>query len=123
MNMFVNGTNNQTWSFYVSQAGSSGNLGTSNQAFFAKDFNLVAADNPLRTDANNTYIFQIQNYANSSTYKKIDAVSTYAKSGGTRVISANFGMFVTNTAVSSITINENSSGTFSTGTVLLYGVK
>jgi hypothetical protein len=75
------------------------------------------------SDANNTWVVNFFRYASTSTYK------TYSMIGGcTTNTPADYKLFSngyvkSNSAISSITIGSEGGNTFSTGTVLVYGVK
>ena len=81
------------------------------------DFNIT------RTDANNHFVFNIYDYANTTRFKAMDVNGQYRQTSvtGGRAISGG-GSFATNSAITSLVI-LNTGGNWSTGTVLLYGVK
>ena len=84
----------------------------------------VTADQPLYTSANNVWMFQIDNYASTTGRKAVFARGGYVSTNASpsqRPLNC-IGSIETNTAISSLTFT-NSGGNFSTGTVLLYGVK
>jgi len=72
-----------------------------------------------RTDANNAFTFTISNYASSSNYKPITSHGIYS---GSSYQAWAAGGYFSNTAITSL-VFVNSGGNFSSGTVLLYGVK
>jgi hypothetical protein len=84
--------------------------------------NLAFDSNPTRTDANNFWIFEIDNYSSTTTYKQFSSTGSYISSTNRSVVNTS-GVWASNTAISSLVISQDSGGTFSTGTVLLYGVK
>ena len=73
---------------------------------------------PLRTNANNSANFLISNYASSTSYKNM----TWSFCYNTEDVNFGSNAYFANTAITSLTFS-NSGGSFSTGTVLLYGVK
>jgi hypothetical protein len=75
------------------------------------------------TDANNIFVWNFFNYASSTRYKAFQGTYGYARNTtGILTGGVSNGVFRSNTAISSFVLSP-SSGTFSTGTVLLYGVK
>jgi hypothetical protein len=76
-----------------------------------------------RTNANNSYCVQINNYANATNYKSINTYGTFQEEySGQRFGLIYGGGIETNSAITSL-VFSNSGGDLSTGTVLLYGVK
>jgi hypothetical protein len=73
---------------------------------------------PSRTNANNSANFLISNYASSTSYKNM----TWSLCYNTEDVNFGSSAYFSNTAITSLTFT-NSGGSFSTGTVLLYGVK
>ena len=73
---------------------------------------------PSRTNANNSANFLISNYASSTSYKNM----TWSLCYNTEDVNFGSNAYFSNTAITSLTFT-NSGGSFSTGTVLLYGVK
>lgn len=90
-------------------------------SLFNNDYlRLSAGFSLLRTNANNAWSVQIDNYTSTTSYKPIlmygngeTTSAGPAKSG--------FGNYQSNTAITSL-VFSNSGGNLSTGTVLLYGV-
>jgi hypothetical protein len=77
----------------------------------------------LRTNANNVFTCNIYDYANTSHYKTIDWVGSFEDTGNTfRTRCLGGGAVLDNGAITSL-VFANPGGNFSTGTVLLYGVK
>jgi len=78
---------------------------------------------PTRTSANNQWSFMIENYANTSYYKSFYCNGAWVRNSGANYagMSGGGGVNLT-TAVTSLNF-ANDGGNFSTGTVLLYGVK
>jgi hypothetical protein len=95
--------------------------GTAIQTITANVFFLMtsAVAAVSRTNANNVWVFTIDNYASAANYKAVSSHGTY--NGGAQPAFA-FGGYFANTAVTSLTF-ANDGGNLSTGTVLLYGVK
>jgi hypothetical protein len=76
----------------------------------------------LRTSASNTIALIINNYDSSTAFKPFQAYGYY-QSGASNTSSFNLaGGYKSNTAITSL-VFSNAGGNFSTGTVLLYGVK
>jgi len=75
-----------------------------------------------KTNANNISWFEIKNYASSTNYKAFTSGGTYTStsSGSTTWFSS--GGVKTNSAITSILFQNTGGGSFSTGTILLYGV-
>jgi|688.fasta_scaffold371198_3 hypothetical protein len=73
------------------------------------------------TSSLNAWAITISNYA-SATYKPIHAAGGYVNESGSTGGLSNTGYFQSTTAISSLKFTT-SGGTFSTGTVLIYGVK
>jgi hypothetical protein len=76
----------------------------------------------LRTDANNSYVLKIYNYASSTTYKNFDHTLIGLDGNSTNYAQSFQGGYYSNSAVTSI-VFSNSGGNWSTGTVKIYGVK
>jgi hypothetical protein len=75
----------------------------------------------LRTDANNCWVLNIDNYTSTTSRKAFNAYGTYIQSASTEGSINVSGGYDENTAISSL-VFSNSGGNLSTGTVLLYGV-
>jgi hypothetical protein len=84
--------------------------------------NLGLNEYPLRTNANNVWVFQIDNYASTTSYKICDWSAGAVYAGTLPLTVMGSCLIKTNSAISSI-VFSNSAGNLSTGTVLLYGVK
>ena len=80
------------------------------------------ANHPDRTSTNNVYALTIYNYASTTAFKPIQWSGCYQQSGAINRRITGGGGFRSNTAVSSI-LFANAGGNFSSGTVLIYGVK
>jgi hypothetical protein len=76
-----------------------------------------------RTDANNAWAFSIDNYTSSTSYKPFNFYGFFVETGVTDTTIDGAGVFRSNTAITSLVFDYNGFGDFSTGTVLLYGVK
>ncbi len=87
------------------------------------ELDICSTYNTDNTTDRNLYIFNIFDYTNSATYKVGSSIFYKVGDNGT---DNNFGFFgslyAQTTAVSSILL-ANSTGNFTSGTVLLYGVK
>lgn len=91
----------------------------------ADDFIYFNADPMLGTNANNAWSFTINNYTSTANYKPFFNQGVFYSSGSSalRYHSA-AGAIATNSAISSLVFTTSfTGGNFSTGTVLLYGVK
>lgn len=71
----------------------------------------------------NSYAITIANYASTTQYKPIHMFGGYNDTGNTRRAIERFGHITTTSAITSIQFDNDSGGSFLTGTVLLYGVK
>jgi len=76
----------------------------------------------LRTDANNAFILQINNYTSTTSYKPFTYYGFYVSASANNTITAG-GAFRSNTEITSIVFDYGGTNTFASGTVLLYGVK
>jgi hypothetical protein len=84
--------------------------------------NLSNADNVLRTNADNIWTMQFNNYTSTTRYKTLDVTGTWVNTSSVRRSSFGGGVFKSNTALSSLVFSVEGAN-FSTGTILLYGVK
>jgi hypothetical protein len=90
-------------------------------SLFNNDYlRLTAGATLVRTDANNAWYVEIQNYASTTAYKPVLMYGNAETTGANPGLNG-FGNFQSNTAVSSL-VFSNAGGNLSTGTVLLYGV-
>ena len=78
-------------------------------------------NNTLRTDANNVWFFQVDNYTSTTNYKPTIMYGRYLENDSTNNYISMAGAFLSNTEVTSITF-DYSGGNFTGGTVLTYGV-
>jgi hypothetical protein len=85
--------------------------------------NLSGQDNLSQTDVNNVWTMQWDNYTSSTRYKTFNFTSTFLNNSASRKIVFAAGVFKSNTALTSLVFDVEGSIAFSTGTVLLYGVK
>jgi hypothetical protein len=83
---------------------------------------LSQGESILRTDANNSWAFSINNYTSTTNYKTFSNYGGYINGSSVSAVGANFGYIKTNSAITSLQFVQPN-GNFSTGTVLLYGVK
>ena len=98
------------------------NTGTSVSSTADAPLHFVGASMTLtRTSADNAWSFTIDNYTSASNFKPISCQGTFLESVTKRAYFS-FGGFRSNSAITSL-VFSNSGGNFSTGTVLLYGVK
>ena len=84
--------------------------------------NLTGAQDTVYTNANNSFSLLIFDYANTARYKPMALVGTYFGAVNSQLPIQGGGYFGSNTAVSSLVFTMPGN-TFSTGTVLVYGVK
>lgn len=84
---------------------------------------LSAGNDVLRTDANNIWTIQINNYTSSTSWKTFNWVGAFTNSASDPYRNFIGGTFKSNTAISSLVFDVERTNTFATGTVLLYGVK
>ena len=75
-----------------------------------------------RTDSNNAVKIRIENYASATNYKSMTATFSYIDSAATRSTAENYGGAIkTNSAISSLVFSNSGGGSFSTGTVKIWG--
>jgi hypothetical protein len=79
--------------------------------------------NTLRTNADNFWSLEFNNYASTTAYKSFTVIGTCVKGTSAREQIFNGGTFQTNTAITSLVFDVEGTNTMATGTVLLYGVK
>jgi hypothetical protein len=84
---------------------------------------LSAGSDTLRTDADNIWTIQIDNYTSATRYKTFNWVGSYLNTASARIVNFIGGVFRSNTAITSLVFDVERTNTFATGTVLLYGVK
>jgi hypothetical protein len=84
---------------------------------------LSSGTDTLRTDADNIWTIQIDNYTSSTRYKTFNWVGSFLNTASTRIQNVMGGVFRSNTAITSLVFDVERTNTFATGTVLLYGVK
>ena len=82
--------------------------------------NFVTA--PTRTNADNFWSITILNYGSTTAYKGVSTIMGATRSAGGEGSGTTSGYIKTNSGISSLVIT-NPGGTWSTGTVLVYGVK
>jgi hypothetical protein len=85
------------------------------------EWNLSMNEYPLRTNANNVWACTISDYTNTSHYKLLDWSGSYVYPGSLQGEVFASGVMRDNSAITSL-VFFNTGGTFSAGTVLLYGV-
>jgi hypothetical protein len=112
-----NGTTLFTGAITTSTTGTVSNI-------FRGEVNLVAPslDAYLNSNSNTISTITISNYASATANKSIETQGGYVNNGGNARSYSHQGYLETTTAISSLVI-ATSTGTFSTGTVLIYGVK
>jgi hypothetical protein len=80
-------------------------------------------NNTLRTNANNAWALQINNYTSTSTHKPFTFNGVYIRDNGDENYTFAGGGYRSNSAITSIVLDYGGVNTFAGGTVLLYGVK
>ena len=84
---------------------------------------LHGSTEPSRTDANNAFVIQFNNYTSSTSFKPFNYYGFVTATGPSNVSLNGGGAFRSNTAITSIVFDRGGTNTFAGGTVLLYGVK
>jgi hypothetical protein len=85
-------------------------------------WNMGMNEYPLRTNANNIFSIRISDYLNTSHYKTIEWFGSYVYPGPNQAEVFGGGVVLDNSAITDL-VFANTGGTFSAGTVKLYGVK
>ncbi len=90
----------------------------------ATNIDLNTGNITLASNTNNIFAITFFNYASSSNYKAFNVCGGFQNDGGGGRIESSFhgGYFRSNTAISSLQFSS-SAGSFSAGTVKIYGVK
>jgi hypothetical protein len=83
---------------------------------------LSPGEDILRTNSDNVFVLEFYNYTSTTSYKPFNLVGSYSNNNPTRRSYFAGGTFRSNSAISSIVIDVEGNN-FSSGTVLLYGVK
>lgn len=107
--------------------------GTSGAVYVAGQYNTTTSDSTnlyfngasdmKSGNVNNVTVLNIYNYANTSYYKAINKITQYYNFSTTVYARVDGGAYLSNTAVTSITILNLSGATFNAGQVRIYGVK
>lgn len=84
---------------------------------------LSAGENILRTNSDNIFTLQFDNYTSTTSFKNFNLVGSFSNINPTRKNYFAGGTFKSNSAITSIVIDVEGTVNFSTGSVLLYGVK
>jgi hypothetical protein len=84
---------------------------------------LSAQENILRTSADNVWTMRWDNYTSSTRYKTFNMVGSFVNTASARRGFVYGGTYKSNSALTSLVFDVEGSIAFSTGTVLLYGVK
>lgn len=77
-------------------------------------------DAVTRTDANNAWVLEIDNFASTTSYKPIRLYGSYNSAG---VLMQSAGTWSNNSAITSLRVQSAAGGTWAGGTVKIYGVK
>jgi hypothetical protein len=73
-----------------------------------------------RTDANNAWLLEIDNFASTTNYKPVKFIGSYNSAG---VLMQAAGTWSNNSAITSLRFQSAAGGTWAGGTVKIYGVK
>ena len=111
------GSSSSTGIFYANAAGGSFTLYNDYTSRYAGNNSGL-----LRTDANNSYMLTIFDYASSTAPKPYQNILTGLDGNSSNYIQQGQGGYNANTAVTSL-VFSNAGGNWSTGTVRVYGVK
>jgi hypothetical protein len=84
--------------------------------------NLSGANEMLRTNADNAFLVSFNNYTSTTSFKPFSYNGCWGDSSSRNWVNNISGVFRSNSAITSLVLDLGGS-TFSTGTVLLYGVK
>jgi hypothetical protein len=84
---------------------------------------LANQGNMLRTSDNNVFAITINNYSSTAGKKPFQFNGRYVSGGSATKFVAGFGVYDSTSAITSIVIDRGGTDSFSTGTVLFYGVK
>jgi hypothetical protein len=84
--------------------------------------NLSGNNEMLRTNANNAFLVSFNNYTSTTSFKPFSYNGCWGDSSSRNWVNNISGVFRSNSAITSLVLDLGGS-TFSTGTVLLYGVK
>ena len=85
--------------------------------------NLGAGDNVSQTNADNVWTIGFDNYTSTTRYKTFNFIGSFFNISATRRNIWAGGTFKSNSALTSLVFDVEGTIAFSTGTVLLYGVK
>jgi hypothetical protein len=97
--------------------------GNSPQLYTITTMNLTNFASTLRTNADNCWVIQINNYTSATSFKPFNYYGLFVDSGTANTTILASGAFRSNTAITSLVFDYNGTITFAGGTVLLYGVK
>ena len=84
---------------------------------------LSNGDNLSQSDTNNLFTIQFNNYTSTTSYKSYSLISNFLNNSSVRTGEFGGGVFKSNTALTSLVFDVEGVVAFSSGTVLLYGVK
>ena len=85
--------------------------------------NLGSNDNVSQTNADNVWTMRWDNYTSTTRYKTFDYIGSWLNDAAARRNVFAGGIFKSNTALTSLVFDVEGTVAFSTGTILLYGVK
>lgn len=99
--------------------------GATSTVYYTNAIPLSYPANPYQVDktvANNVSWFEIQNYASTTTFKPITSGGYYTSMVPEVTVWFSSATFPTNTAITSLLFSNTGGGSFTSGTILLYGV-
>ena len=122
-NQYFKPNNTSSATFTFTNQGTTAGAGTFTNVT-ATPMYLMADSNKIKmSDANNAWATTIRNYSSSSTYKPFNIIGAFMGANGSRTAFSSNGAYESNTAITSIVVAVDGGGTYSTGTVKIYGVK
>ena len=122
-----NNTGNRTFNMRPNGSESISTLtyqyGTTNSAGVNSVYRLSAGQDTTRTDTNNAYGIYIHNYTSATNYKPTSFSGQFNDTAPADIAVIGGGTIATNSAITSLAFDAQGGVTFSSGTVLIYGVK
>jgi hypothetical protein len=97
--------------------------GTTDSAGVDSVYRLSAGQDTTRTNTNNAYGIYIHNYTSTTNYKPTSFSGQFRNTVPADIAVIGGGSIATNSAITSLGFDAQGSVTFSSGTVLIYGVK
>jgi len=122
-NQYFKPNNTSSATFTFTNQGTTAGAGTFTNVT-AQAMYFMADSNKIKmTDSNNAWATTIRNYSSSTTYKPFNIIGAFMGANGSRTALSSNGAYESNTAITSIVVVLDGGGTYSTGTVKIYGVK